>query len=642
MNLSDKEKQEIKDALAKNKPLDEKYRFRLFEKRKVELTWLGKTDYVTNVSLPFQHIEYIDEPRREKRGSLQDVGISTADKRTDWTNKLIWGDNKLILGSLKNGPLREEIKEQGGIKLIYIDPPFDVGADFSTKIEVGDNEEFEKQATAIEEVAYRDTWGEGADSFIAMMYERLSLMKDLLAEDGSIYVHCDYRVNSYLRLILDEIFGKDNFRNEISWRRQIPRGRKVEAEFMAFSTDYIFLYTKGENATWNKIPKINYITIEEAERKYMRDEKGFFRTSDPGSYSNESLLRLYEQGRIYVTHGGEVTIHENIIGTTKGNIAIKYYREQINNKVKEETVADNMWNDISGMGIVSHEYIGYPTQKPEKLLERVIKASSNKGDLIADFFCGSGTTLAVAEKLGRKWIGSDLGRFGIHTTRKRMIDIQRQLNQEGKEFRAFEILNLGEYERAHFAGITIDPNNEQGKALQEKKEKDTIKMIIEAYHAQPVENLKMFQCKKDDRIVAIGPVTVPVTRDFIEEVIEEAQEKKFTKVDVLGFEFDMGLLPQIIDTAKEKGIELQIKYIPRDVFDKKAVERNQVVFYNAAYIEAEVKKDGNEVTVTLKDFASDYTQEKKKQLEKLGTGKQAIVIRNGQVLKITKLADGED
>ena len=160
----------------------------------------------------------MDEPRAEENRALQmDIfDQQTGRQITGWNNKLIWGDNKLILSSLKNGPLREEIEAQGGIKLIYIDPPFDVGADFSMDIEIG-GETLTKKPNVLEEIAYRDTWGKGADSFISMIYERLVLMRDLLADDGSIYVHCDWRVNSYIRLVLDEIFGKNNFRNEVIW-----------------------------------------------------------------------------------------------------------------------------------------------------------------------------------------------------------------------------------------------------------------------------------------------------------------------------------------------------------------------------------------------------------------------------------------
>src|SRR5579863_9757529 len=214
--LTEQEQQEIIRYIEADKPLPDKYRFLLFEeKRQVELVWNGKTSEVSTTVLPFQVIEQVDEPRAEKpEDAALQAGLFDARGRQlkGWTNKLIWGDNKLILSSLKNGPLRDEIEKQGGLKLIYIDPPFDVGADFSMDIEVGDGgDTFTKRPGILEEIAYRDTWGKGADSFISMIYERLILMRDLLAEDGSIYVHCDWRVNSFIRLALDEVFGKDRF-----------------------------------------------------------------------------------------------------------------------------------------------------------------------------------------------------------------------------------------------------------------------------------------------------------------------------------------------------------------------------------------------------------------------------------------------
>jgi adenine-specific DNA-methyltransferase len=216
--LTEQEQQEIIRFIEADKPLPEKYRFLLFEeKREVELVWNGKTNEVCNIVLPFQTIEQVDEPRAEKpTETAMQMGLFDERGRQlkGWTNKLIWGDNKLILSSLKNGPLREEIEAQGGLKLIYIDPPFDVGADFSMDIEIG-GDTFTKKPNILEEIAYRDTWGKGADSFISMIYERLILMRDLLAEDGSIYVHCDIRLNSHLRLILEEIFGNSSYLNEI-------------------------------------------------------------------------------------------------------------------------------------------------------------------------------------------------------------------------------------------------------------------------------------------------------------------------------------------------------------------------------------------------------------------------------------------
>ena len=197
--LTEQEQQEIIRFLEADKPLPEKYRFLLFQdKREVELVWNGKSSEVCNIVLPFQVIEQVDEPRAEKDTRLQ-MSMFDLDARgrqlKGWTNKLIWGDNKLILSSLKNGPLREEIERQGGLKLIYIDPPFDVGA----------------------------------DSFITMIYERLALMRDLLAEDGSIYVHCDWRLNSLIRQNLDDISGRDGHVNEIIWHYTGEDVRRVHS-----------------------------------------------------------------------------------------------------------------------------------------------------------------------------------------------------------------------------------------------------------------------------------------------------------------------------------------------------------------------------------------------------------------------------
>jgi site-specific DNA-methyltransferase (adenine-specific)/adenine-specific DNA-methyltransferase len=217
--LSEAEQRDLIALIQQGKALPEKYRFILFEdKREVELVWNGKTRDVCTTVLPFQTLEHIDEPRTETKTQAE-LFDSRGRQQAGWTNKLIWGDNKLILSSLKAGALRRQIEDEGGIKLIYIDPPFDVGADFSMDIEIG-GETFHKEANLLEQIAYRDTWGRGADSFISMIYERLILMRDLMAKDGSIYVHCDWRVNHLLRFVMNETFGNRHFVNEIIWRRK--------------------------------------------------------------------------------------------------------------------------------------------------------------------------------------------------------------------------------------------------------------------------------------------------------------------------------------------------------------------------------------------------------------------------------------
>ena len=555
--LSDQERQEVQRYLDADQPLPEKYRFLLFEdKRQVELVWNGKTNAVCNVVLPFQTIEQVDEPRAEQpqdASSMQQGDLFSTDARgrqlKGWTNKLIWGDNKLILSSLKNGPLRREIEAQGGLKLIYIDPPFDVGADFSMNIDVGE-ETYTKNPNILEEMAYRDTWGKGADSFIAMIYERLALMRDLLSENGCIYVHCDWRVNGLIRMVLDEIFGKLRIINEIAWCYK--SGGVGKNEF-AKKHDTIYFYSKSRE----------YIFNQEKEKSYGQTGGG---------------------------QGGKV----------------EYFRDE-RGTFSWASIKD--WWEISMLSTTHSERIGYPTQKPEALIQRVIKASTNQGDLVADFFCGSGTTAAVAEKLGRKWVVADLGKFAIHTTRKRMIGVQRQLKDEGKDYRAFEILNLGRYERSHYIGVNPNLREEEQQAQLRQKEADFLALILKAYQAEPVSGFGCFQGKRAGRLVAIGPINLPISRLFVEEIILECRKQHITKVDLLGFEFEMGLFPNVLDDARSKGIDIAPKYIPADVFDKRAVDRNQVVFHDVAYIEAKPIIKGNTLAVQLTDFTVFYSQD---------------------------------
>ena len=601
--LTPAELQEVTRFLDSGKPLPEKYRFLLFEdKREAELVWNGKTNEITNAVLPFQVIEQVDEPRAEVETKLQ-MNMFDVDERgrqlKGWQNKLIWGDNKLILSSLKNGPLREEIEKQGGIKLIYIDPPFDVGADFSMDIEIGDDT-FTKNANILEEIAYRDTWGKGTDSFISMIFERLVLMRDLLAADGSIYVHCDYRVSPYMKMLLDEVFGINNFRNEIIWYYQNGGGRA--RNWFNRKHDTIFWYTKNlEKYTYNG------------------KEAGDARNTDEGTFGG--YFKTDENGRRYqeVRSGGKV---------------YTYYTDELKN-------ADDVWN----FGIISQrdktERVDYPTQKPEELIERIIKASSNEGDLVADFFCGSGTTAAVAEKLGRKWINSDLGKFSIHTTRKRLIGVQRALKSEGKDFRAFEILNLGKYERQHYIGVNENLRLEEQQKQIESREQEFVSLILNAYKADSADGFKTFQGKKSGRLVAVGPVNIPVSRLFVEEVILECRQKRVTKVDILGFEFEMGLFPNVLDDARSKGIDISPKHIPAEVFDKRAIEKGQVSFHDVAAIEVKPLVKGNSIAIELTDFSVFYSQDSVSGAEATMKDKgNKIVVEKGQIVKVTKDKNG--
>ena len=654
--LTEQERQEIIRFIEADKLLPEKYRFLLFEdKREVELVWNGKTNDICNIVFPFQTIEQVDEPRAEKP-SEADMQLALFDERgrqlKGWTNKLIWGDNKLVLSSLKNGPLREEIEEQGGLKLIYIDPPFDVGADFSMDIEIG-GETLTKDPNILEEIAYRDTWGQGSDSFLAMIYERLLLMRDLLAEDGSIYVHCDWRVNSLLRFVLDEVFSAFNFVNEIIWRRK--QAQAWSSEQFGITNDTLLFYGKSVDRIFNP----TYSKDDDNTKKYIR-ERFKFDDGDGRKYMKSPLVNplvrpnlQYEFRGVKPPRTGWLYKKERMEEMYQNNELVmpdeptaRIYRKIYLDTYQGQMV-QNVWVDIPIVNPMADERVDYPTQKPEALLERIIKTSSNEGDLVADFFCGSGTTGAVAEKLGRRWIAADLGKFAIHTTRKRMIGVQRQLKADGKDYRAFEILNLGKYERQHY--IDVNPNlreEEQQKQLVEK-ERAFLDLILRAYAAEKTDGFTSFQGKKAGRLVAIGPVNLPVTRLFVEEIILKCHRHQITRVDVLGFEFEMGLFPNVLDEAKSRGIDIAPKFIPADVFDKRAVDQGQVVFHDVAFIEvkphitAERKDKSATVAVELTDFSVFYSQDSVSHAEQTLKNKSSrIVVEKGQVVKVSKEANG--
>jgi adenine-specific DNA-methyltransferase len=273
MDLTDEEKAEVKRLVDWGEPLPDKYRFRLFkEPRETELIWPGKTHEVTNVVLPFQSIEQIDEPRAETIDSKAD--LFTLDRATGrqsggWTNKLIWGDNKLVLSSLKNGPLRREIEKAGGLKLVYIDPPFDVDSDFSVKMEVGDDE-LVKEPSVIEDIAYRDTWGSGRDSYVAMLVDRLRPIHDLLRDDGSIFVHCDWRVSALIRLLLDEVFEKARLVNEVIWVHQIMGGSHGSKLPKAHET--LLWYSKSDSFRVNAGAKEIRVPFSDYVRESMQQD----------------------------------------------------------------------------------------------------------------------------------------------------------------------------------------------------------------------------------------------------------------------------------------------------------------------------------------------------------------------------------
>lgn len=651
--LSEHEKRDLIQLIQAGRPLPEKYRFLLFEdRREVELVWNGKTADVCTAVLPFQTLEHVDEPREETKHQAE-LFDGRGRQTQGWTNKLIWGDNKLILSSLKSGALRRQIEDAGGLKLIYIDPPFDVGADFSMDIEIG-GETFHKEPNLLEQIAYRDTWGRGADSFISMIYERLVLMHDLLHPNGTIYVHCDYRVSAYIRLALDEVFGRANFINEVIWRRTTTKNDYAQGAFNWPRVHETLLYYARSaelKPTFNQpfspyddsYLKSHYGRVDESGRRYRLDN-----LTAPGAgsrghpsyelmgvtrywrYSKQRMAELVEQGRVVQTKPGSVPQYKRYLDEMPG------------------VAVGDVFDDVHATNSQAQERLDYPTQKPESLLDRVIKASSNEGDLIADFFAGSGTTAAVAEKLGRKWIATDLGKFAIHTTRKRLIGVQRELKAADKPFRAFEVLNLGRYERQAYLNVGGRLSPEQREEALANKEREFRELILRAYRGEPMDGDGFFHGKHAGRLVVIGPLNLPVGRLFVEEVITECRKRGATRVDVLAFEFEMGLFPAVLEEAKSKGIDLVPRYIPADVFDKRAVDRNQVVFHDISFVEATPRyakgrsaRDRLTLQIELTDFSVYYSQgQAEAAIAALKEGKSSVICDSGQLLKISKNKDG--
>lgn len=610
MSLSDSEKRDLIKLIENNKPLPEEYRFKLFEKSdEIELLWNGKSNEITNVNLPFQIIENVDEPRKniepDKQGNLFDT---RGRKQAGWTNKLIWGNNSLVLSSLINGELKNEIDKQGGLKLVYIDPPFNVGDNFEFEIPIG-KEILSKKRNALEQIAYSDTWGKGSDSFLSYVYEKLKLIQNLLSDDGSILLHCDWRLNSALRLVLDEIFGEKNFVNEIVWCYQDIGSRQTN--YFKKKHDNILFYQKSDKRKFNVLRQpMSESTIKRFEKYFDEDGKITYqklKDTNPG---------VFKKLKNAPDDLSEIWIDKN-------------FGAQLT----------DWWVDISPLKSGFAEKTPYPTQKPEKLLERIINSTTNENDLIADFFCGSGTTLAVAEKFNRKWIGCDLGKFAIHTSRKRLIQVQRDKEKDGEHFRPFEVLNLGKYQREFFFK---DYLFNQRNIKNEQSEEHYYDLILKAYKAKKENNFTTIQGIKNNRAVAIGPFNLQVTRLFVESVIDECLQNKILAVDILGFEFEMGLFPNIRDIAAKKGVDLNCMYIPNDIFDKRAVKKHQIIFYNTAFIDAQIVTKKGEFCVKLKGyvvFDSDTLFDEA--LSELDKGEKREILMKNSIIKVEKDRNGK-
>jgi DNA modification methylase len=583
---------------------------------RTELVWEGKYDEFGNrrevdaagLAMPLQRIETVDEPRArtEAQGQLFDAKKSHLD---DFRNMLVWGDNKLVLSSL--------LKEfRGKVDLIYIDPPFDVGADFSMSVPIGDGAELTvKDQSVLEMVAYRDMWGKGTDSYLHMLFERLALMRDLLTDQGTIFVHVGWGVSHYVKALLDDIFGSERFVNQVIWKRQTAHSDIGQgSQHMGRIHDVILLYTKGETFTWN-------MQYQPYSEDYVRD---FYKHVDPNTgrryrlsdttgpggatkgnphyeflgvtrywrFSRERMEELHREGRIIQTRPGVVPQQKRYLDEMPG------------------VPLQDLWIDINTVQPQATERLGFETQKPEGLLERLISLSSNEGDLVADFFCGSGTTGAVAERLGRRWLMADLGRFAIHTSRKRLIELQRSLHDEGKAYRAFDVLNLGRYERQWWQKERLKGADEEHR-----------RVVLEFYKAEILSNAPsaLLHGHKGPVLCHVDGIDGSFTRREAHAVAEAASEAGAKEVACLAWEFEMGLRIECDALEREFDIRIKLIQIPREIMEKNRKEPPP--FLEVATLEAEPvyrKVEGKRVVdIKLKRFLPSLAEVPTRELEEL-------------------------
>lgn len=503
---------------------------------RTELVWEGKYDEwgnrrevdIAGCAMPMQRIETIDQPRSEAiaAGTFPEFEKKTT-RLDDFRNRLIWGDNKLVMASLL-----AEFK--GKIDLIYIDPPFDVGADFTMEVPIGGGkDQIEKEQSALELMAYNDTWGRGADSYLQTMFAAFTLMRAHLSEQGSIFVHCDWHMSAYLRALMDEVFGRSNFRNEIVWY-YYNKMHDLRKKLFPRSHDTVLFYSRSEGAN------LTYNVLRE-----MRNEPV------------KQLVRAKVGGRLVNARDAD------------GNIM---YREAT------DRVVDDVWRMSMLQPADRTQFTGYATQKPEPLLARIVEAATNPGDLVADFFCGSGTTGAVAEKLGRRWIMADLGRFAIHTTRKRLIEVQRMLSAEGKPYRSFDVHNLGRYERQWW----------QQEALK-GADTEHRRVVLEFFKAEILDPVKssspLIHGRKGRALCHVDGIDGIFTAAEAREVAKAASGMGAMEVYCLAWDFEMDIRQRMAAIEAETGVKLYPLPIPKEIMERN--RKSPPPWLEVAVLEAE-------------------------------------------------------
>ena len=487
-----------------------------------ELHWTGKR--------PFKSTQYFPAQLREKYGEEND----------GWINKIFWGDNLQVMSHM--------LKEyRGKIDLIYIDPPFDSKADYKKKIKLKGKEVI-NDSNSFEEKQYGDIWTN--DEYLQFMYERIILLRELLSEKGSIYLHCDWHKNHYLRLIMDDVFGAVNFRNEIIW---CYTGASNVGNDFPKKHDTILRYSKTGNYVFNK----ENIRIPYAEGSIDRANRNVIGTG--GMNFNE--IKLNENGKVVED------FWEDIVNITEFKNYIKDYHE-------------DWWRDIQRAARYPNENVGYPTQKSKALLERIIKASSNEGDIVFDCFMGSGTTQSVAMKLDRRFIGADINLGSIQTTTKRLINVAKELEDKDEKHTGFEVYNVNNYD--------FFRNPIEAKEL-----------IIDALEIQKFDSGSIYDGELDGRMVKIMPVNRIATKADMEELKANLPYKTFEKrktenqndvveritLVCMGHEAD--LKASLEQELSEYKLDIQIVDILRD----------KSVLQLKREAEAEVERVGNKLVI---------------------------------------------
>lgn len=499
-----------------------------------------------------------------------------------WMNRLVYGDNLLTMQALLAGDPQTGLPSlRGKVDLIYIDPPFDSKADYRTPITLP-NASVSQRPTVIEQFAYADTWEEGTISYLKMIYPRLMLMKEMLSEKGSIYVHIDWHIGAYVKVVLDEIFGKENFRNEIIWKRGTVKGAKAVGNQFARNHDMILYYSKGNDYVYHT----QYLPYSEEyiKQRYTKndnDGRGPYTDQAIGTRSEESLVEMAKDNRIFIT--------------STGKRRVKYYLSEA-----KGIAMDDSWNDISEVNSMAKENVGYATQKPEALLERIIKSSSNEGDLVCDFFGGSGTTAAVAEKLGRRWITCDIGKPASLVMRKRFID---------QEVNPFLYQSIGDYQKEAFH------NNKKLRRVG-----DLSQVVLGLFGALPfspeqVSDRNFGYVKGTRNLVMVDSPNRLTTAATVRRAVEAKASLlggDWDKVIVLGWNFAFDI-SQAIEKYKNSNVEVLV--IPPDLLDKlskkgfkKLIADKTVRFSSLQYLvvnPVEVTVNGNgedELSISLSNY----------------------------------------